>query len=96
MQNAVPKGKGKMAAILGLSEVTIQELCDKAQKQSGLVAPANINAENQIVIAGEVSAVDLVIEFCKNSGAKRALPLEVSVPSHCELMRNAAGELEER
>ena len=96
MQNAVPKGKGKMAAILGLSEVTIQELCDKAQKQSGLVAPANINAENQIVIAGEVSAVDLAIEFCINSGAKRALPLEVSVPSHCELMRNAAGELEER
>ena len=96
MQNAVPKGKGRMAAILGLTEVTVQELCDKARKRSGLVAPANINAENQIVISGEVSAVELAIEFCKSAGAKRALPLEVSVPSHCELMLNAAAELEER
>ena len=96
MQNAVPKGRGKMAAILGLSEVRVQELCEKAQEQSGLVAPANINAENQIVISGEVSAVELAIELCKNAGAKRAVPLEVSVPSHCELMRNAADELEER
>ena len=96
MQNAVPKGQGKMAAILGLTEGIVQELCDKAQELSGLVAPANINAENQIVISGEASAVELTIELCKNAGAKRALPLEVSVPSHCELMRNAAGELEER
>ena len=96
MQNAVPKGQGKMAAILGLTEGTVQEQCDKAQEHGGLVAPANINAENQIVISGEASAVELAIELCKNAGAKRALPLEVSVPSHCELMRNAAGELEER
>ena len=96
MQNAVPKGKGKMAAILGLSEVSVQELCYKAQEQSGLVAPANINAENQIVISGEVAAVELAIELCKDAGAKRALPLEVSVPSHCELMKNAAVELQER
>ena len=96
MQNAVPKGKGKMAAILGLTEVSVQELCNKAQEQSGLVAPANINAENQIVISGEVSAVELAIELCKNAGAKRALPLEVSVPSHCGLMKNAAVEIQER
>ncbi len=96
MQDAVPKGKGKMAAILGLAEVSVQELCNRAQEQSGLVAPANINAENQIVISGEVSAVELAIELCKKAGAKRALPLEVSVPSHCELMRNAAVELQER
>ena len=96
MQNAVAKGRGKMAAILGLTEVRVQELCEKAQEQSGLVAPANINAENQIVISGEVSAVELAIDLCKNAGAKRAVPLEVSVPSHCELMRNAADELEER
>ena len=95
MQNAVPNGTGKMAAILGLSEDKVAEICAHAQNKSGLVSPANINAANQIVIAGEVSAVTLVIELCKEAGAKRALPLEVSVPSHCELMRTAAAELEQ-
>ena len=95
MQRAVPNGKGKMAAILGLSEKTVTEICDDAQKRSGLVSPANINAENQIVIAGEFPAVTLAIQLCKEAGAKRALALDVSVPSHCALMRTAAADLEQ-
>ena len=95
MQSAVPNGKGKMAAILGLSEKTVAEICKDAQKKSGLVSPANINAENQIVIAGELPAVTQAIQLCKEAGAKRALALDVSVPSHCELMRTAAADLEQ-
>ena len=94
MQNAVPNGEGKMAAILGLSEDTVAEICTHAQKRAGLVSPANINAAKQIVISGEFPAVTLAIELCKEAGAKRALALDVSVPSHCELMRPAAAELE--
>ena len=93
MQNAVPSGEGKMAAILGLSEETVEEICTVAQKRAGLVSPANINAAKQIVISGEFPAVTLAIELCKEAGAKRALALDVSVPSHCDLMRSAAVEL---
>ena len=95
MQSAVPSGQGKMAAILGLSEKIVAEICADAQKRSGLVSPANINAANQIVIAGECHAVTLAIELCKEAGAKRALALNVSVPSHCALMQTAAEDLEQ-
>ena len=95
MQNAVPSGQGKMAAVLGLSENTVAEICADVETQSGVVSPANINSANQIVIAGEFAAVTLAIELCKKAGAKRALALDVSVPSHCGLMRTAAADLEQ-
>ena len=96
MQKAVPNGEGKMAAILGLSERDVSTICDAVQKETGVVSAANVNSANQIVIAGESKAVTSAIESCKAAGAKRALALGVSVPSHCELMVPAARELEEK
>lgn len=96
MQKAVPNGEGKMAAILGLSERDVSTICDAVQKETGVVSAANVNSANQIVIAGESKAVSSAIESCKAAGAKRALALGVSVPSHCELMVPAARELEEK
>lgn len=92
MQQAVPAGTGAMAAILGLDEQTIAQLCEAAA-QGGVVAPANINAPGQTVIAGDKAAVERAIAACKEAGAKRALPLNVSVPSHCALMKPAAERL---
>jgi len=94
MQSAVPAGEGKMAAIVGLENYRIDEICDIAAEQ-GVVSAANINSPSQIVIAGKARAVDKAIELCKEAGAKRALPLNVSVPSHCSLMLPAAEKLEE-
>jgi len=91
MQSAVPTGAGAMAAILGLAPAEIESACDSAD---GVVSPANFNAPGQVVIAGETHAVERAIENCKQAGAKRAIPLAVSVPSHCELMRSAAAQLE--
>lgn len=93
MQAAVPENSGKMAAIVGLENYQIHEICDEAEEQ-GSVSAANFNSPGQTVIAGEATAVDRAIELCKEAGAKRALPLKVSVPSHCALMRPAASELE--
>lgn len=89
MQNAVPPGTGAMAAILGLDLAAVQAICAQA---AGLVQAANINAPGQIVIAGELNYVSAAIELAKTSGAKRAIMLPVSVPSHCDLMRPAAAE----
>lgn len=89
MQNSVPPGTGAMAAILGLDLTAVQTICTKA---TGIVQAANINAPGQIVIAGEAKSVAEAIEIAKTSGAKRAIMLPVSVPSHCELMRTAAEE----
>lgn len=89
MQNSVPPGTGAMAAILGLDLTAVQTICTKA---TGIVQAANINAPGQIVIAGEAKSVAEAIEIAKTSGAKRAIMLPVSVPSHCELMRPAAEE----
>lgn len=88
MQSAVPVGQGAMAAILGLELSQVEEICANVDADA-----ANINAPGQIVVAGTVAAVNLVIEKAKALGAKRALPLPVSVPSHCYLMRDAAEQL---
>ena len=92
MQDAVPAGTGAMAAILGLDDEKIQALCEQ-QAQGEVVAPANYNSTGQTVIAGDVAAVERAMAACKEAGAKRALLLNVSVPSHCALMLPAAQRL---
>jgi len=87
MQQAVPAGAGAMAAILGLDEPEVARCCAEV---GGVVSAANINAPGQIVIAGTAAAVDAAIERCSAAGAKRAIKLAVSVPSHCALMIGAA------
>ncbi|SFX12008.1 ACP S-malonyltransferase [Marinospirillum alkaliphilum] len=92
MQAAVPQGQGAMAAILGLEAAQIEQACAEAA-QGEVVAAVNYNAPGQIVIAGSVKAVERAIAACQAAGAKKAMPLPVSVPSHCELMRPAAEKL---
>ncbi len=92
MQQAVPAGTGAMAAILGLSDALVEEAC-ASSAQGQVVAAVNFNCPGQVVIAGEKAAVARAIIACKASGAKRAIELPVSVPSHCELMRPAAAQL---
>ena len=89
MQQAVPAGHGAMAAILGLSDEQVVALCAEAAEDE-VVSAVNFNSPGQVVIAGNKAAVDHAIELCKSQGAKRALPLAVSVPSHCALMKPAA------
>ncbi|MBI5194048.1 MAG: ACP S-malonyltransferase [Nitrospirae bacterium] len=86
MQDAVPKGKGMMAAILGLTVDVVTDVCKNAAV-NGIVTPANINSFDQIVIAGETEAVIKAMELAKENGAKKIVPLSVSVPSHTELMK---------
>jgi len=93
MQAAVPVGEGSMAAILGLDEEKVEAVCKEAA-QGDIVSAANFNAPGQIVIAGHRDAVERAGELAKTKGAKRVIPLAVSVPSHCELMRPAAIALE--
>lgn len=96
MQNAVPEGEGAMAAILNLTDEQILQLCKRAGSETGLVVEAvNFNSPGQVVIAGHTAAVDLAIELAKEEGAKRALKLPVSVPSHSSLMKPAADQLAE-
>lgn len=92
MQQAVPAGTGAMAAILGLADDAIEQACAEAA-QGEVVSPVNYNCPGQIVIAGQKAAVERAIEGCKAAGAKRAVPLPVSVPSHCELMKPAAEKM---
>lgn len=89
MQQAVPAGQGGMAAILGLDDDTVRAACAEAE-QGEVVSAVNFNAPGQVVIAGAAAAVERAIETCKARGAKRAMALPVSVPSHCALMRPAA------
>ncbi|NJN52977.1 MAG: ACP S-malonyltransferase [Gammaproteobacteria bacterium] len=89
MQAAVPAGSGAMAAILGLEDSVVAQCCASV---SGTVSPANFNSPGQIVIAGEAAAVDAAIAACQAAGAKRAMKLAVSVPSHCALMKGAASQ----
>ena len=89
MQEAVAPGQGAMAAILGLDDAQVIEACAEAA-QGEVVSAVNFNAPGQVVIAGATSAVNRGIEACKARGAKRAMALPVSVPSHCDLMRPAA------
>lgn len=92
MQQAVPEGQGAMAAILGLDDETVRAVCSEAA-QGQVVQAVNFNSPGQVVIAGDKAAVERGMELAKAKGAKRALPLPVSVPSHCELMKPAAEKL---
>ncbi|WP_336315832.1 ACP S-malonyltransferase [Stutzerimonas stutzeri] len=89
MQQAVPAGQGGMAAILGLEDADVLAACAEAA-QGEVVSAVNFNAPGQVVIAGSAAGVERAIEACKAKGAKRAMALPVSVPSHCDLMRPAA------
>ena len=94
MQSAVPRGVGAMAAILGLDDEQVIEICRQCSS-SGVVEAVNFNSPGQVVIAGEKETVNSACEAMKNAGAKRALLLPVSVPSHCSLMTDAAQEFSE-
>ena len=94
MQSAVPAGEGAMAAVLGLEDADIVAACAEAA-QGEVVEAVNFNAPGQVVIAGGKAAVERAIAACKARGAKRAMPLPVSVPSHCALMKPAAERLAE-
>jgi [acyl-carrier-protein] S-malonyltransferase len=92
MQAAVPPGEGSMAAIIGMDDDAIAIACE-ASAQGQVLAPVNYNSPGQVVIAGSKAAVERAMVACKEAGAKRALPLPVSVPSHCALMLPAADKL---
>jgi [acyl-carrier-protein] S-malonyltransferase len=94
MQSAVPAGVGAMAAILGLDDAVVREVCAKAAQNEVLEA-VNFNSPGQVVIAGNKAAVERGMQLAKARGAKRTLPLPVSVPSHCALMKPAAVKLAE-
>jgi [acyl-carrier-protein] S-malonyltransferase len=91
MQEAVPEGKGMMAAVIGLDKASVNKICDSVK--SGYVAPANYNSPEQIVIAGEKTAVEEAIQLANSAGAKKVVPLSVSAPSHCGLMTKASKRL---
>ncbi|OHV11803.1 ACP S-malonyltransferase [Kushneria phosphatilytica] len=98
MQAAVPEGQGAMAAILGLEDGTVEQACREAAEEAGaneVVAAVNYNAPGQVVIAGHRGGVERAIALCQQAGARRAMPLPVSVPSHCALMQPAAEQLRE-
>ncbi len=92
MQEAVPAGVGAMSAIIGLDNDAIASACEEAA-QGEVCSPVNFNSPGQVVIAGNKEAVERANVLCKEAGAKRALPLPVSVPSHCALMKPAADKL---
>ncbi len=95
MQDAVPLGAGAMAAVLGLTDQQVLDLCAE-QAQDGVLEAVNFNAPGQVVIAGAADAVTRAVSAAKTAGAKRAITLSVSVPSHCALMRPAAERLAQR
>ena len=94
MQNAVPSDKGAMAAILGLKDSEVINICNNL-KEKGVIEAVNFNSPGQVVVAGEKKLVDSSLETFKAAGAKRAIVLPVSVPSHCSLMKEAAIEFKE-
>ncbi|MBM6550001.1 ACP S-malonyltransferase [Marinomonas ostreistagni] len=94
MQQAVPAGAGAMAAIIGLTDEQVVAACEAVTE--GVVSAVNFNSPGQVVIAGEKAAVEVAMTNAKEAGAKRALPLPVSVPSHCQLMVPAGEKLAER
>lgn len=95
MQEAVPPGSGGMAAILGLDEDQVRQACQQAAGEE-VVEPVNFNAPGQVAIAGHRTAVERAVEAAKTLGARRAIPLALSVPAHSSLMRPAAERLEKR
>ncbi|HHW69780.1 MAG TPA: ACP S-malonyltransferase [Clostridiales bacterium] len=94
MQEAVPLGEGGMAAILGLSEQEVKKCCVMAS-DVGIVEAANYNCPGQIVVSGQIKAVEKACELAKDMGAKRAIPLSVSAPFHCSLLEPAAVKLKD-
>lgn len=94
MQEAVAQGIGAMAALIGLNEATVNTICLDAKQEDEILSPANFNSVGQIVIAGHKSAVDRALILAKEQGAKMAILIPVSVPSHCLLMQPAALRLE--
>jgi [acyl-carrier-protein] S-malonyltransferase len=95
MQEAVPEGTGGIAAILGLDDAKLGEVCSEAA-QGEVVEPANLNSPGQVVVAGHRAAVERAMALAKEKGAKRAVMLPMSAPSHCSLMKPAAERLKER
>lgn len=93
MQTAVPVGEGEMAAVLGMEDQQIVEICAQASRAGGVVEAVNFNSPGQVVIAGTVAAVDRAIELLKTAGCRRAMPLPVSAPFHTSLMRPAGEKL---
>lgn len=94
MQQAVPEGIGLMAAVLGLDDMKVEQVC--ASIKDGYVAPANYNCPGQVVISGERAAVERAMGLLKEAGAKRTVALSVSVPSHCRLMEATSKKLSEQ
>jgi [acyl-carrier-protein] S-malonyltransferase len=92
MQEAVPEGVGTMAAIIGLEDDVVVECCKQASG-TGVVEPVNFNCPGQIVIAGEISAVNKAVKLCTEKGAKRAVPLQVSAPFHCSMIKSAGEKI---
>jgi [acyl-carrier-protein] S-malonyltransferase len=96
MQEAVPEGRGAMAAVLGLEAAEVDEACEGARAATGkVVSAANYNSPSQTVIAGDAAAVEAACTRARREGAKRTIPLAVSAPFHCELMAPAAAKLEQ-
>ncbi len=93
MQTAVPVGEGEMAAVLGMDDEKIVAICAEASSKGGVVEAVNFNSPGQVVIAGNVAAVDRAIELLKAAGCKRAMPLPVSAPFHTSLMIPAGHKL---
>ena len=94
MQEAVPVGEGGMAAILGMEREQIEELCRRAA-DGQVLAPANFNAPGQVVISGNLEAIQRGVQMATDMGAKKAVQLQVSAPFHCRLMESAASRLQE-
>jgi len=94
MQNAVPSDEGAMAAILGLKDSEVINICNNL-KEKGVIEAVNFNSPGQVVVAGEKIIIETSLEVFKEAGAKRAIVLPVSVPSHCSLMKEAAIEFKE-
>ena len=94
MQQAAPEGIGGMAAVIGLEDAAVEKLCESCT--AGLLEPVNYNAPGQVVVAGETAALEWLDANAKAAGARMVMRLPVSVPSHCSLMRGAAGQLAQR
>jgi len=95
MQNAVPAGEGAMAAIIGLDDAAVEKVCAQFPGP-GALEPANFNAPGQVVVAGSKSGIDWLTAQAKDLGVRKLVPLQMSVPSHCSLMRKAAEQLGQR
>jgi [acyl-carrier-protein] S-malonyltransferase len=93
MQEAVPVGVGAMAAVLGLDSERVAEICTQVSQKGMIASPANLNAPGQTVISGNKEAIEEASSIAKSEGAKRVVPLDVSAPFHCQLMKPAADRL---